>query len=191
MGHSISNFAPGSTVRSVLDGLHATFANCTHIVGSIQIDLSSTAPNPPTLSEEDFSFLYSIEDISGVLRFQNIPAVSSIILPNLRVIHGQERVSTLEGHELVLIVNNVEIGALLMPELREISRGGVLFQNSEILCNYKTIHWLDILSDGDLVEQNACNSPPVSKSHIRSCTHAFLYNLFCGLETHFGWEAWV
>ena len=163
MGHSIGNFAPGGTIRAVLDELHARFTNCTHVVGNIQIDLSSGEQNPPTLSEDDFSFLRSVEYISGVLRFQNIPTIPRITLPNLQIIRGEESVSTSRGHELVLIVNNVEIGALLLPELREISRGDVLFQNSGDLCNYKTVNWLDILSDGELVEQNACNPLPGGK----------------------------
>ena len=163
MGHSINNFAPGSTIRGVLDELHATFTNCTHIVGNIQIDLSSGEQTPPMLSEDDFSFLHSVEYISGVLRFQNIPAVPRVILPNLRLIRGEESVSTSNGHEFVLIISNVEIGALLLPELREISRGDVLFHNSGGLCNYKTVNWLDILSDGELVEQNACNLLPDGK----------------------------
>ena len=157
MGDEIGNFAQGATIEIILEELSEQFCGCTHITGSIQIDLSTTEDNPLNLTEDSFNFLYYIEEISGVLRFQNISAVPRIVLPNLVIIRGDEQVPTSEGHRLVLIVRNTEIGELIMPQLREISDGDVLFENTGDLCNYRTVNWPDILNVGELVEVNACD----------------------------------
>ena len=158
MGDPIGTFASGDSAQEILDELHDQFCGCTHITGSIQIDLqlSTTEVDPPTLTEDDFNFLYFVEEISGVLRFQNISTVDRIVLPNLIIIRGDEQVPTSEGDRLVLIVRNTVIGELIMPQLREISDGDILFENTGDLCNYKTVNWNDILNNGRLVEVNAC-----------------------------------
>ena len=157
MGHSIGTFAAGVSIQSVLDGLHEQFCGCTYIVGSVQIELSSMEVDPPTLTEDDFNFLYFVKEISGVLRFQSISTVDRIVLPNLIIIRGDEQVLTGEGDRLVLIVRNTEIGELIVPQLREISDGDVLFENTGDLCSYKTVNWNDILNNGRLVEVDACD----------------------------------
>ena len=157
VGHAIGFFAQGSSVELVLAELNEQFCGCTHIIGSIQIDLSTTETNHTALVEDDFNFLYYVQEISGVLRFQNISAVPRIVLPNLVIIRGDEQVPTSEGDRLVLIVRNSEIGELIMPQLREISDGDILFENTGNLCNYKAVNWVEILNNGRLVEVNACD----------------------------------
>ena len=112
------------------------------------------------LTEDSFNFLYHVEEISGVLRFQNIPTVNRIVLPNLRIIRGEELIETAEGRGLALVLLNTCIGAIVLPKLTEVTRGDVRFQNTtSSMCNYKTVNWDDIIDDGQLVELLACNIP--------------------------------
>ena len=112
------------------------------------------------LTEDSFNFLYHVEQISGVLRFQNIPTVDRIILPNLRIIRGEELKETAEGHGLALVILNTRIGAIVLPNLTEVTRGDVHFRNTtSSMCNYKTVNWDDIIDNGRLDELLACNTP--------------------------------
>lgn len=75
---------------------------------------------------------------------------------------------------MVLIVRNTEIGELIMPQLREISVGDVLFENTGDLCNYKTVNWADILNEGTQgrmapLEVNACVVSPGGESTYAAC----------------------
>lgn len=140
-------------MEEVLQNLHNSFCGCTHVTGSIRIDMS-TSETGVTLTEDDFNFFYYIEQISGLLTFQNIPQVPRIILPNLRIIRGEDSIPDLAGNEIVLSVRDTEIGELIMPELREITHGSVFFENVTGMCNYKTVNWTDILDDGILIDRN-------------------------------------
>lgn len=91
VGDEIGNFAQGSSIADILDELSEQFCGCTHITGSIQIDLSTTEDNPLNLTENSFDFLYHVQEISGVLRFQNISSVPRIVLPNLVIIRGMSK----------------------------------------------------------------------------------------------------
>lgn len=175
VGDEIGNFAQGSSIADILDELSEQFCGCTHITGSIQIDLSTTEDNPLNLTENSFDFLYHVQEISGVLRFQNISSVPRIVLPNLVIIRGDEQIPTSEGDRLVLIVRNTEIGELIMPQLREISVGDVLFENTGDLCNYKTVNWADILNEGTQgrmapLEVNACVVSPGALPDCGDCS---------------------
>ena len=144
----------------VLVNLDERFCGCTHVTGSIQIKLNMFGnADYANLTEDSFNFLYHVEEISGVLRFQNIPQVSRIVLPNLRIIRGDEVITTSDGRNLALILLETRIGALVMPNLTEVTRGDVLFENTSSMCNYKTVNWNDIIDDGQLVEILACNTP--------------------------------
>ena len=111
------------------------------------------------LTEDSFNFLYHVEQISGVLRFQNIPTVDRIILPNLRIIRGEELKETDEGRGLALVILNTRIGAIVLPNLTEVTLGDVYFQNTtSSMCNYKTVNWDDIIDNGRLDELLACNT---------------------------------
>ena len=135
----------------ILHNLHERFCGCTHVTGSIQINMFGNA-DYANLTEDSFNFLYHIEEISGVLRFQNIPPVSRIVLPNLRIIRGDDLIATSGGHGLALVLLETHIGSLVMPNLTEVTRGGVRFQNTNFMCNYKTINWNDIIDNGRLEE---------------------------------------
>ena len=123
------------------------------MIGSIRIDLT-TSETGVELTEDDFNFFYYLEEVSDVLTFTNFPPTSNITFPNLIIVRGEDQVPTAEGDNIVLSLTNTEIGALYMPNLREISQGDVLFLNVSSLCNYRTVNWGDILNDGELIDLN-------------------------------------
>ena len=128
------------------------------MTGSIRIDLASSGGENITLTGDDFNFFYHLQEISGVFTVQNFPLVPDFTLPNLRIIRGDDLVDTVDGHFLALSVTDSEIGALYMPELREVTNGDVLFENVNKLCSYKSVNWEDILNEGELLDRNTdCN----------------------------------
>ena len=157
VGHLIGNFAPGERVDEILAILRDRFCGCTHVTGSIQINMFGNA-DYTNLTEDSFNFLYHVREISGVLRFQNIPPVSRIVLPNLHIIRGDDLIATSEGRGLALVLLETRIGALVMPNLTEVTRGNVRFENTSSMCNYKSIDWTDIIDNGELEELQACNT---------------------------------
>ena len=167
VGYATDFFAPGDTVEEILTNLRNQFLCCTHITGSIQINMFGHA-GYTNLTEDSFNFLYHVEEISGVLRFQNIPTVERIVLPKLRIIRGDDLIPTDEGRNLALILLETRIGAIVLPKLTEVTRGDVYFQNTtSSMCNYRTVNWDDIIDDGELVELLACDQPPESKEMVR------------------------
>ena len=158
MGYSIDTFAPGETVEEILNSLHNQFCGCTHVTGSIEIDMFGN-DNYTNLTEDSFNFLYHVEDISGVVRFQNVPTVERIVLPNLRMIRGDDLIETAEGRGLALVLLNTRIGAIVLPKLTEVTQGDVKFQSTtSSMCNYRTVNWNDIIDNGQLNELLACNT---------------------------------
>ena len=146
-------------MEEILTNLHNQFCGCTHVIGSMQISMSGHE-DYTNLTEDSFNFLYHVEEISGVLRFQNIPTVERIVLPKLRIIRGEELIPTLEGRGIALVLLETYIGAIVLPNLTEVTRGDVQFQNTtSSMCNYKTVNWDDIIDNGQLVELFACNIP--------------------------------
>ena len=145
----------GSTVEEILSSLQSRFCGCTHISGSVLINMASTPSISRQLNASDFNFLYHVEQVSGSIGLQSIPATSQIILPNLHLIRGEE----LRGNLYALVVQNSTLGELILPNLTQISRGDVLFENSGELCNHNTVNWLDILDNGDVSRTNTCPNP--------------------------------
>ena len=145
-------------MEEILTNLHNQFCGCTHVKGSIQIDMFGHA-DYTNLTEDSFNFLYHVEEISGVLRFQNIPTVERIILPNLHIIRGDDLIATPEERGLALVLLNTHIGAIVLPNLMEVTQGDVRFQNTtSYMCNYRTVDWNDIIDNGRLDELVACNT---------------------------------
>ena len=146
-------------MEEILNSLNNQFCGCTHVTGSIQIDMFGF-DGYTNLNENSFNFLYHVEEISGVLWLRNIPTVNRIVLPNLRIIRGEKLIRTAEGRGLALVLLNTRIGALILPNLTEVTRGDVRFQNTtSSMCNYRTVNWNDIIDNGQLVELLACNIP--------------------------------
>ena len=66
----------------------------------------------------------------------------------MRIIRGNTRF-TVSSEEYSLIVSNSDIGTLYMPQLREITQGGVFLSglsNTPSLCNVQNVSWTDITS---------------------------------------------
>ena len=145
-------------MEDILTNLNRQFCGCTHVEGSIQINMFGH-DGYTNLTEDSFNFLYHVEEISDVLRFQNIPTVNRIVLPNLRIIRGEELIPTAERRGLALVLLNTHIGAIVLPNLTEVTWGDVRFQNTtSSMCNYRTVDWNDIIDNGRLHELLACNA---------------------------------
>ena len=87
-------------------------------------------------------------EISGFIYLRRISPISRLSLPNLRIIRGNIRF-TISSNEYSLIVANSDIGTLYMPQLREITQGGVFLRglsNTPSLCNVQNVSWTDIIS---------------------------------------------
>lgn len=87
---------------------------------------------------------------------QSIPPLSRIVLPNIRIIHGYDLITTSEDCNLSLVQLETHIGALVMPKLTEVTCGNVWFENTSSMC--KSINWTGIIDDGELEELLYCNT---------------------------------
>ena len=185
VGYSVDTFAPGVTVEEILNSLNNQFCGCTHVEGSIQIDMFGH-DGYTNLTEDSFNFFYHVEEISGVLRFQNIPTLERIVLPNLRIIRGEVLIETAERRSLALVLLNTRIRAIVLPRLTEVTRGDVRFQNTtSSMCNYNTVNWNDIIDNGRLDEVLACNT----SRHEGGWTATFLIFLYSLMDACVGLHA--
>lgn len=158
IGHTTGrSMEQGSTVQEILSNLRSRFCGCTHISGSVLINMASTPSISRQLNASDFNFLYHVEQVSGSISLQSIPATSEIILPNLHLIRGEK--DELRGNRYALVVQNSTLGELILPNLTQISRGDVLFESSGELCNHNTVNWPDILDNGNVFRINTCPNP--------------------------------
>ena len=145
LGHG-SDLGIGESVEDILMGLRTQFCGCTHVYGNIRISMTGLNGN---LTENDFNFFYHLEQISGALVLNGIPETTLIILPNLRIIRGQELFGDFDSS---VILRNINSGAIIFPKLTEISRGGI-FVDQPVdypLCSLALINWRDILDDGEI-----------------------------------------
>ena len=99
IGHnSRKTRANGVTIFDILQDAYTQFCGCRYIRGNV--DIQSLNDENVTLTEDDFSFLYYIKEISGYLTLQIVSYVPRLSLPNLRLIRGSD--SLLFGNALVL-----------------------------------------------------------------------------------------
>eukprot|EP00731_Ephydatia_muelleri_P038613 Em0829g4a len=76
--------------------------------------------------------------------------MSTITLPYLRIIRGQDTFSS-SGGPVSLLVNGFTNGFLNLPSLTEISNGRAVFVSTSGTCGFLNVLWTDIfLSNGDL-----------------------------------------
>ena len=159
-GNAANTFVQGSSTSEVLAQLAARFCGCTSIAGNLAIQLS--LQDAGGLTEDSFSSLYHLREISGYLHLSNIPAVTSITLPNLRVIRGQTTLSSTHG-PVSLLVENSRIGSLNLPNLTEISNGGATFVSTSGMCGFLGVDWTDIMTSGQLdYSMSGCTNMPDS-----------------------------
>jgi hypothetical protein len=165
VGHTPTEVAIGLTVLDVLADLRSQFCGCTRVYGNIHINMMGLSISR-NLDENDFNMLYYLEQITGSLSLVGIPETTRIILPNLQVIQGKELIE--RGHSVV--IRDVNVGQIILPNLAEISQGNVLVEHSSNrpLCNWASVNWLDILDNGNIINPLARNCIPEG-----TCVHVF------------------
>ena len=165
-------FIKGSTTAEVLAQLNSRFCGCTYITGSLSIQLSTGT----ALTEDSFNSLYYLKELSGSLQLSTIPSMSTITLPHLRIIRGQDTFSS-SGGPVSLLVYGFTNGFLNLPSLTEISNGRAVFISTSGTCGFLNVLWTDILSNGGLdYSMSGCTSPSSGKPatsyvlyHVMSC----------------------
>lgn len=147
VGHSLTEIAMGSTVGEILGNLSAQFCGCTHVYGNIGISMEGLSVNR-MLDENDFNVFYYLEQITGAFSLNGIPETTKIILPNLRIVRGHE---LLEG-SYAMIMRNVDVSQIILPNLTEISQGSVFVEHSSSkpICNWASVNWPAIIDNGDI-----------------------------------------
>ena len=166
-------FIKGSTTAEVLAQLNSRFCGCTYITGSLSFQLSTGT----ALTEDSFNSLYYLKEISGSLQLNTIPSMSTITLPNLRIIRGQDTFSS-SGGPVSLLVQGFTNGFLNLPSLTEISNGRAVFVSTSGTCGFLNVLWTDIfLSNGGLdYSMSGCTLASAGKPaasyvlyHVMSC----------------------
>ena len=134
--------------------LAETFERCRHVSGSIIINLSDET----NLTNDSFKFLSCLENIDGVLSFENFELTEQIVIPNLQSIGGNKLIADTNASLQVL---NVSGGDVIFPSLVSIARGNAVFNitpDMSGVCGYLSINWSLILADGELDDQSTnCN----------------------------------
>ena len=150
--------AAGISVATLLEDLHNDFCGCRAIDGNIRILMSTSFPdfNSVSLTEANFTFFNEITEVSGYIFLQNIPTLSLLTFPRLRLIRGTETFSHPSG-PLALVIADSNIARLFMPRLTEITNGGVIFANPAApLCSAAFINWSDITSSYTGPDNTTC-----------------------------------
>eukprot|EP00731_Ephydatia_muelleri_P019540 Em0012g365a len=93
--------------------------------------------------------------------------MSTITLPNLRIIRGQDTFSS-SGGPVSLLVQGFTNGFLNLPSLTEISNGRAVFVSTSGTCGFLNVLWTDILSNGGPPDysMSGCTTP---SSDCSSC----------------------
>ena len=158
LGHMGNEGAAGISVAALLEDLHNDFCGCRAIDGNIRILMSTSFPdfNSVSLTEANFTFFNEITEVSGYIFLQNIPTLSLLTFPRLRLIRGTETFSHPSG-PLALVIADSNIVRLFMPRLTEITNGGVIFANPAApLCSAAFINWSDITSSYTGPDNTTC-----------------------------------
>ncbi|XP_071791148.1 epidermal growth factor receptor-like isoform X4 [Asterias amurensis] len=138
-GNGVS--APGSLDDDVLmyQVLKERFEGCTYVDGNLEIKFLRQ-------KHYDLTFLKDIREVTGyviiLLLYQDV-----VLFPSLRVIRGNE---LYDGNALYVAINHHDVDngtglrELQFPQLHEIVKGNVKFQNNRDLCYVQTIDWDDM-----------------------------------------------
>ena len=148
IGHNNDERASGNSAATILQDAYDQFCGCRYIQHNVHIEIPSSFYDNTPIPDSNFSFLYYTREISGFIYLRRISPITRLSLPNLRIIRGNTRF-TVSSEEYSLIVSNSDIGTLYMPQLREITQGGVFLRglsNTPSLCNVQNVSWTDITS---------------------------------------------
>ena len=131
-------------MQEILDDLRRTFCGCKRIGGSVNVFFLPELANNSNLTENDFNFLYHLEEVGGGVSFFNVPPLDTLTLPHLVLIRGNNLPS---GFALSLV--NSQVDKFILPKLVEITVGSMQLNNS-VWCGYYTVNWADILETGSV-----------------------------------------
>ena len=96
-GHEPETFGAGNSVQAILADLRNTFCGCKRIGGSVNVFFFPMPTINHNLTDEDFNFLYHLEEVGGGVTFINVPPINTLTLPHLVLIRG----NNLPSHSLV------------------------------------------------------------------------------------------
>ena len=148
IGHNNNERASGNSAAAILQNAYDQFCGCRYIQHNIHIEIPSSFYDNTSIPDSSFSFLYYTREISGFIYLRYISPISRLSLPNLRIIRGNTRF-TQSSNEYSLIVADSDIGTLYLPQLKEITQGGVFLRglsSTPSLCNVQNVNWTDITS---------------------------------------------
>ena len=144
-GQEPNTFGSGSTVQTILNDLRDTFCGCKRIGGSVNVFFPPMLTDSYSLTEDDFNFLYHVEEVGGGVSFFNVPPIDRLALPELVLIRGNSLASG--GYALSLV--NSQVDKFVLPKLVEITVGSMQLRNST-WCGYYTVNWEDIFEAGSV-----------------------------------------
>ena len=149
-GHAPEMFASGRTVQEILDDLRSTFCGCKQIGGSVNVFFPPVPADGNNLTEDDFNFLYHLEEVGGGVSFFNVPAIDRLTLPHLVLIRGNNLpYNSLVPSGFALSLVNSQVDKFILPKLVEITMGSMQLNNST-WCGYYTVNWADIFETGSV-----------------------------------------
>lgn len=159
VGHAFGEQSHGSTIAEVLLDLQTQFCGCKYVNGSITIVMNPDI-NTLELTEDDFDFFYHLEQVSERILFLGLPRTIRLILPNLRIIRGESLEQSTHS-EPALHLYSSDIVELVLPELTEISHGGITVESpvgDVYPCNLARVNWTDIIDNGTIDLQFSCDT---------------------------------
>ena len=139
-GQEPGTFGAGSTVQAILADLRNTFCGCKRIGGSVNVFFPPMPTDNYSLVEEDFNFLFHLEEVGGGVTFINVPPIDRLTLPRLVLIRGNNLPSSsLVANGFALSLVNSTVVNFVLPSLVEITVGSMQLYNST-WCGYYTVN---------------------------------------------------
>ena len=143
-------FGAGSSVQAILADLRNTFCGCKRIGGSVNVFFPPMSADNHSLVEDDFNFLFHLEEVGGGMTFINVSPIDTLTLPHLVLIRGNNLPSSsLVTNGFALSLVNSTVGRFVLPKLVEITVGSMQLYNST-WCGYYTVNWEDIFEAGSV-----------------------------------------
>ena len=137
-------------MQAILADLRNTFCGCKRIGGSVNVFFPPMSADNYSLVEDDFNFLFHLEEVGGGVTFINVPPIDTLTLPRLVLIRGNNLPShSLAANGFALTLVNSTVDKFVLPALVEITVGSMQLYNST-WCGYYTVNWEDIFEAGSV-----------------------------------------
>jgi len=166
--------------------MRSIYCGCKFITRGLVINLANN--NNLIFREEDFNFLYYLQEINYYLFLNNLNVYGSrIIFPNLRIIRGKAAFYLNHKHRITLRASNVNASELLFPRLTEITRGGVhIYGNPQLIPNLRGVLWNDIINQTQFVVViNNYENPWAMGEYILESSHYDCITIVVGTFSSF------